>query len=40
MVKLSGVYPVHKMEEFSGASGKTEYFWTEKYWDVTLKKAV
>lgn len=40
MVRLSGMYPVRKIEDFSGASGKTEYFWPEKNWDVTLKKAV
>lgn len=37
-VRLGGMYPVHKMEDFSGASGKTEYFWPEKNWDVTLKR--
>lgn len=37
MVRHSGKYPVHKMEDFSVALGKTG---KEKKGDVTLKKTV
>lgn len=30
IVKLSGVYPVHKMEDFYGALGKIDYLWPVK----------
>lgn len=29
---------MHKIKDFSGASDKTEYFWPEKSWHVTLKR--
>lgn len=34
------MYPVYKMEDFHGALGKAEYFWSDKSWDATLKKSL
>lgn len=30
IVKLSGMYPMHKLEDFSGALGKIDYLWPVK----------
>lgn len=34
------MYLVYKMEDFHGALGKAEYFWSDKSWDATLKKSL